>query len=167
MFSKGPIHLVDCDVQMGNGKILSRQIIEHPGSIVIIPRNAKGEIGLVRQFRFAAEKWLWEFPAGGVEKNESLPEAAQRELAEETGYHPNKLKKVISFFPTPGISGELMHLFLAEDLVYAPLEQDEDEDIEVKYFGIKQLEQMIRKQEILDAKTILGFTYLKMVGTFE
>lgn len=164
MFTKGPIHLVDCDVAMRDGTVLSRQIIEHPGSVVIIPMNAKGQIALIRQFRFAIEDWLWEFPAGGIEPGEKLDDAAKRECAEEIGYYPKKLKKIISFYPTPGISGELMHLYLAEDLVYGPLEQDADEDIEVKYFSIKQIQQMIEKGIITDAKTVLGLSYLLLKG---
>lgn len=162
MFTKGPIHLVDCDVQMANGKVLSRQIIEHPGSVVIIPVNEKGEIALIRQFRFAIGGWMWEFPAGGIEPGENLAAAARRECAEEIGYYPRKLKKIISFYPTPGISGELMHLYLAQDLVYGPQEQDEDEEIEVKYFSINQISRMISRGEITDAKTLLGFSFLRI-----
>jgi len=161
VFSKGPIHLVDCEVEMPDGSRLSRQIIEHPGAVVIIPRVSKERYLLIRQFRFAAKGWLWEFPAGGIERGESLKKAARRELIEETGFRPRKLTKLLQFYPTPGISGEIMYLFLAEHLVpdYAPC--DADEDIEVKEFSLSTLESMMKRGEIVDGKTILSYMILK------
>lgn len=100
VFSKGPIHLVDCQIRMPDGKMLSRQIIEHPGAVVIIPEYAPGKYLLIRQFRFAARSWLWEWPAGGIEPGESLKKAAVRELMEETGFRPARLRKLMDFYPT-------------------------------------------------------------------
>ena len=162
IFSKGPIHLVDCDVLMPSGKSLSRQILEHPGAVVIIPKIGPGRYLLIRQFRFAAKDWLWEFPAGGVEPGESLKKAAGRELVEETSFRPRRLQKLFQFYQTPGISGEIMHLYLAEDLVPDYACGDEDEEIEVSQFSLKELEQMIKRGKICDAKTILGIFYLKL-----
>jgi len=160
VFSKGPIHLVDCEVHMGSGKTLSRQIIEHPGSVVIIPRFSKSRYVLIRQFRFAAGEWLWEFPAGGLEQGENLRQAAARELMEEIGYKPGKLKKLISFYPSPGISSEIMHLFLAEGLRPQKEMHDEDEEIEMQIFSVKDIDEMITRGKIKDGKTILGFYLL-------
>ena len=165
IFSKGPIHLVDCDVRMPDGKVLSRQIIEHPGAVVIVPRYHKNKYVLIRQFRFAARDWLWEFPAGGIEKGENLRKAAERELIEETELRPRKLTKLFSFYPTPGISSEVMHLFLAEKLESENCyEKDEDEDIEVAAFSFSEIEKMIRQGKIADGKTLLSFYYLKLSG---
>lgn len=161
IFSKGPIHLVDCEVRMPSGKILSRQILEHPGAVVIIPKAGPGKYWLIRQFRFAAKDWLWEFPAGGVEPGESLRQSAARELAEETGFWPRRLKKLFWFYPTPGISGEIMYLYLADDLVPDVRPGDEDEEIEKKAFTLPQMERMFRQGKICDAKTILGIFYLR------
>lgn len=161
IFSKGPIHLVDCHVLMPSGRRLSRQIIEHPGSVVIIPKTPDGKFVLIRQFRFAARDWLYEFPAGGVEASESFRKAAARELMEETGFRPRRLRFLVKIFPTPGISGEMMYLFLAEGLVPQRLECDEDEELEVVLVTEKKLERMILSGKIRDAKTILGFLYLK------
>ncbi|HXV28432.1 MAG TPA: NUDIX hydrolase [bacterium] len=164
IFSKGPIHLVDCEVSMPGGRVLSRQILEHPGSVVIIPKIAKDRYLLIRQFRFAAHGWLWEIPAGGTEKGETFAAAARRELIEEIGYRPRRLKKLLRFYPTPGISGEMMHLFLAEGLVPERGEKDEDEEIQVHDFTPAQIMDMIKKGKIVDAKTILAFYFLRAVS---
>jgi ADP-ribose pyrophosphatase len=161
VFSKGPIHLVDCDVLMPSGKVLSRQILEHPGAVVIIPEVKPGRYLLIRQFRFAAQDWLWEWPAGGIEAGESLKGAASRECCEEIGQKPSKLRQIVKFYPTPGISGEIMYLFLAQGLKPSAAPCDEDEEIEVREFSLRQIEAMIRRGKICDAKTILGFFYLK------
>ncbi|MCM8775614.1 MAG: NUDIX hydrolase [Candidatus Omnitrophica bacterium] len=161
IFSKGPIHLVDCMVRMPDGRLLSRQILKHPGSVVIIPRLRLNRYVLIRQFRFATGTWLWEFPAGGVEPGESLRSAACRELREEIGYASRRLVKLVDFYPTPGVSGERMHLFLAEKLYPAPRRGDEDEVIVKHVFSGRAIAQMIRERRIVDAKTIAGFLYLQ------
>ncbi len=164
IFSKGPIHLVDCDVRLPDGLCISRQIIEHPGAVVIIPKVGPDKFLLIRQFRFAARQYLWEWPAGGIEKGEKLADSARRELAEETGFWPKKLASLFSFYPTPGISSEVMYLFLAENLIARKALGDEDERIEVHEFTLEQIDHMIRQEKILDAKTLLGFYYLKQCG---
>ena len=161
IFSKGPICLVDCKVRTPRGKILSRQVLEHPGCVVIIPRTDAGKYILVRQYRFPLEKHLWEFPAGGKEFGETFPQAAKRELMEEIGMRPGKLKKLLEFYPTPGVSGEKMHVFLAWGLMPAIAQKDEDEDFELGTFSLPEIGRMIRRGEIVDGKTLIGFFYLK------
>lgn len=165
VFSKGPIHLVDCDVKMPSGRVLSRQIIEHPGAVVIIPEVRPGRYILIRQFRFAARDWLWEWPAGGIETRESLTQAASRELQEEIGMKPKTLRKLVEFYPTPGISGEIMYLYLAKSLKPSKAICDEDEEIEAREFDLAEIERMIERGAICDGKTILGFFYLKQCLT--
>ena len=160
IFSKGPIHLVDCEIQMPSGNRLSRQILEHPGAVVIIPRIKKDRYLLIKQFRFATGDWIWEFPAGGIERGESLLKSAARELIEETGFRPRKLKKLMQFYPTPGISSEIMYLYLAENLVPEFAKGDEDEAIEVHDFSFAQIGKMIRQGKIIDGKTILSYYVL-------
>lgn len=146
---------------MPGSRRLSRQILEHPGSVVVIPRISAGAFLLVRQFRFAAKRWLWEFPAGGLEKGETLVAAARRELIEEVGYCPGRLRKLGQFYASPGISSEKMHLYLAEDLTPAFAECDEDEEIETRKFSLGAIGRMIQSGSILDAKTIVGFFYIR------
>lgn len=161
IFSKGPIHLVDSSVRMPGGRILSRQILEHPGAVVIIPKRADGRYLLIKQFRFAARDWLWEFPAGGIEKGETLRQTARRELMEEVGFAARILTPLIRFYPTPGISGEIMYLYLAEGLRPAHAVRDEDEEMHARDFSLGQIEAMIRCGTIVDGKTILSFLCLK------
>ncbi|HNX68485.1 MAG TPA: NUDIX hydrolase [Candidatus Omnitrophota bacterium] len=161
IFSKGPIRLVDCDIHTPHGKVLSRQILEHPGCVVIIPRTKSGKYLLVKQYRFPLGRHLWEFPAGGREPRETFPAAAKRELMEEVGRKPGRLKKLLEFYPTPGVSGEKMHVFLADRMVPAHAPKDEDEDFELGEFSLAELGRMIRRKQIVDGKTIIGFFYLK------
>ncbi len=161
IFSKGPIRLVDCKVQTPHGKVLSRQVLEHPGCVVIIPRTDAGNYILVRQYRFPIEKYLWEFPAGGREPGETFSQAAKRELMEEIGMKPGKLKKLLEFYPSPGVSGEKMHVFLAQGLKPAIAQKDEDEDFEFGTFNLREIGRKICRGEIVDGKTLIGFFYLK------
>jgi ADP-ribose pyrophosphatase len=161
LFSKGPIRLVDYEVLMPGGKVLSRQILEHDGAVVIIPRVAKNRFILIRQFRFATGGWIWEFPAGGVEPGETGPQAAARELTEEVSFRPGRLTEIVSFYPTPGVSAEKMRIFLAENLTPAVAEKDEDEDLEVHEFSLEEIGRMIKRREIIDGKTIVGYYLLK------
>ncbi len=161
IFSKGPICLIDCKVRTPEGKVLSRQVLKHPGCVVMIPRTREGKYILVRQYRFPLEKHLWEFPAGGREPGETFSQAAKRELKEEIGMRPGKLEKLLEFYPTPGVSGEKMHVFLATGLEPAVALKDEDEDLELGTFSFREIGRMIRRGEIVDGKTLIGFFYLK------
>ena len=161
IFSKGPIRLVDCKVRTPEGKLLSRQILEHPGCVVILPRTTDGKYVLVRQYRFPLEKHLWEFPAGGCEPGESFPCAAKRELMEEIGMKPGRLEKLMAFYPTPGVSGEKMHVFLASKLTPAFAQKDEDEDFQLGFFSLAEIGRRIRRGTIVDGKTSIGYFYLK------
>lgn len=154
--------LVECQIQIGK-QLLKRHSIEHPGCVVIIPQLGPNWFLMVKQYRYAARDWIWEFPAGGIEEGESIPIAAKRELMEEAGYRPQKLKKLISFFPTPGISEEKMHLFLAQNLQPAYAEKDADEEFELKKFTLNQIGTMIRNRKIEDGKTIIGYFFLKEI----
>jgi ADP-ribose pyrophosphatase len=161
IFAKGPIRLVDCKVRTPHGKVLSRQVLEHPGCVVIIPRTDSGKYILVKQYRFPLERYLWEFPAGGKEPGETFPGAATRELMEEIGMRPRKLKKLLEFYPTPGVSGEKMHMYLAWNLQPRIAEKDEDEEFEIGIFTLGELERMVADGEISDGKTLIGFHLVK------
>jgi len=147
-------------VKLPDGRISTREIIEHPGAVVILAINKEKEIIMIKQFRKATEEVLWELPAGTLEENEKLIDCARRELEEETGYYPRKLKKIITFFSTPGFCNEKLTLFIAEDLIKGNKNEDEDEFIQVEHIKIKKALEMIKKNIIKDAKTIIGILYL-------
>ncbi|MCG3163093.1 MAG: hypothetical protein JMDDDDMK_04471 [Acidobacteria bacterium] len=151
------------------GKTTTRGTIRHPGICVIAPFVDDDHIALMRQYRYAANEELWELPAGtmsGREENQRMiptetpEECAARELAEETGYKAEVLEKVCECYAMPGSSDEIIHVFFARGLKRKEQSLDEDEIIgEIRAFSLDELERMIRRGEIRDAKTLVGLFY--------
>ena len=139
------------------GVCVVREIIRHPGSSVVIARNEAGEYLLIRQYRYAASKKLWEAVAGRIDPGETPLAAARRELAEEAGLAARRWKKLGVFYPSPGFMDERMWLYLAQNLSPATAECDEDERITRKWFTRAQFGAMVRHNRIVDAKTVLSF----------
>jgi ADP-ribose pyrophosphatase len=136
-----------------------REVVTHPGSVVILPVLADGRIVLVRQYRHSAKQYLWELVAGRMERGENPKKGAQRELLEETGYRARKLSVFLDLFPTPGFLEERMYLLLAEGLTAGKAEPEDDEKIIVAAYTRKQLEQMMRTRKLRDAKSIAGLLF--------
>ena len=137
----------------------TREVVEHRGSVVLIPRFPNGNILLVRQFRYPARKHLWELVAGSMELGESIIHAARRELQEETGYRAGTLKRLFSFYPSPGFLTEKMHLVEAWDLKHIVANPEDDERIEVREFSKIQLNKLLRENKIIDGKTLVGLLW--------
>jgi len=135
------------------------ECIRHPGGALAVPVTPEGKLILVRQYRFAVQGRVLEFPAGTVEPNEEPQETIAREIEEETGYRANKWQKLGEFFIAPGYSDEIIYAFLARDLekLETPQKQDEDEDIETVFFTPEELEKAILDGEPVDAKSISSF----------
>lgn len=150
---------LDRVIEPGNVKA-SREVVEHPGSVVIIPRLPNGDIILVRQYRYAARKSLWELIAGSMEPGESVLRAARRELQEEAGYKAGSVKRLLSFYSSPGFLTERMHLVEASDLVLSKAEPEADERIQVGTFSKIQLEKLLRGKKITDGKTLVGLLWV-------
>lgn len=133
-----------------------REIVVHKGSAVIIPVFADGTVALVRQYRYAAEKFLLEIPAGTLNKDEDPKLGAERELEEEIGVRAGKVEKLTEFYVSPGFLTEKMHLFLATDLTPTKQNLETDEVLTVERYSFPDLLEMIRQGEIEDAKTMIG-----------
>lgn len=135
------------------------ECVRHPGGALVIPVTLEGKLILVRQYRFAVQGRLFEFPAGTVEHNEDPLETVQREIQEETGYSANKWHKLGEFFLAPGYSDEIIYAYIAQDLekLETPPQQEEDEDMETVFFTPEELEKCILSGELVDAKSIAGF----------
>ena len=142
-----------------SGVRAKREVITHPGSVVVLPVLRNGRIVMVRQYRHATRQFLWELVAGRKEPEETPQKGAARELLEETGYRANRLKVFLEFFPTPGFLEEKMWLLLAEELTEGEAQPEEDEKIEVKAYRVNELKMMIKKGELKDAKSIAGILY--------
>lgn len=138
------------------GFVIKRSIVRHPGSAVMMPVEEE-RVLLVRQFRLPAGKELWELPAGKVDEGEVPLEAAKRELIEETGYTADRWQPLVSYFPTPGFVEEKMHVFLATELHQGTATPMDDERIETRWFGRRELSDLIDAGEIEDGKTLVGF----------
>ncbi|MFZ3102898.1 MAG: NUDIX hydrolase [Desulfitobacteriaceae bacterium] len=141
-------------VSLPNGQQTTREIIKHPGAVAVVAIK-DGGMFLVRQYRYAIKSDLLEIPAGKLDAGEVPIDSAQRELREETGYRGD-LTHLGTFYSTPGFSDETMHLFLATNLVWDPLSQDEDEFLEVEVIPWQQALEMAENGEFQDAKTVLG-----------
>lgn len=148
----------------------TREVVTHPGSVVVLPVLPNGKIVLVRQYRHAVGQYMWELVAGRMERGENPKRGAARELIEETGYRAKKFTVFLDIVPTPGFLQERMYLLLAEGLTLGEAEPEEDEKLIVAAYSKKQLEEMIRTRELRDAKTIAGllfyFRFLEKRGSF-
>jgi ADP-ribose pyrophosphatase len=136
-----------------------REIITHPGSVVVLPVLRDGRILLIKQYRHAAGRYLWELVAGRMDPGETPKVAAARELIEETGYRAKRFRVFLDVFPTPGFLEERMFILLAEGLTAGEAEPEEDEKITSRSYDRKQLEEMIRSGKLRDAKSIAGILY--------
>ena len=148
------------EVRLPDGKTTTREIVGHPGSVAIVPRQADGRIVLVRQFRYVTGRELWEIPAGTCDKpGESLEETARRELAEEAGLKAGRLTRLGRAYLVPGYGDELMTWFLAEDLAPTPSHAEMDESFKVNPFDRPSLRVLRQNGELEDAKTFLGLAW--------
>jgi ADP-ribose pyrophosphatase len=142
-----------------SGVRTTREVITHPGSVVVLPVLPDGKIVMIRQYRHATRQYLWELVAGRKEPEETPKQGAARELLEETGYRAKRFKVFLDVFPTPGFLEERMYLLLAEGLTAGEAQPEEDEKIEVRAYRVNELKQMIKSGRLRDAKSIAGLLY--------
>jgi ADP-ribose pyrophosphatase len=142
-----------------SGLRTTREVITHPGSVVVLPVLPDGRIVMIRQYRHATRQYLWELVAGRKEPEETPKQGAARELLEETGYRAKRFKVFLDVFPTPGFLEERMYILLAEGLTAGKAQPEEDEKIEVRAYRVNELKKMIRSGRLKDAKSIAGILY--------
>jgi ADP-ribose pyrophosphatase len=147
------------DVIEPNGLHATRELIAHPGSVVVLPVFADGRILMIRQYRHAAKQFLWELVAGRKDDGETFLQGAHRELAEETGYTARRMRKLADLFPTPGFLEEHMVIFLAEGLKEGVARPEEDERINSHILTLAEIERWIRSGKICDMKSIASILY--------
>ena len=144
-----------------DGRETKFEIIEHGGSVVIIPVDENGKMLLVRQYRHATGGDLLELPAGTLDDDEAPEVCAAREIREETGMAAGKLTKLGEFYLAPGYSTEFMVVYLATDLSYSPLAADEDEFLNVESLPVTEAFKMAERGEIPDAKSLAALFLAK------
>jgi ADP-ribose pyrophosphatase len=149
-------------VTLSSGEVRDVAVIRHPGSVVILALPAPHKVILVRQYRVAVRQWLWEVPAGTRKPGEDPEAAARRECEEEIQLTPGRLERLGAFLAVPGYGDEEMIFYRATDLTEParPALPDEDEEFEVRTFGLADARSMVRRGEIADMKSALALTFL-------
>jgi len=146
-----------------DGPEFDREIVEHPGSVVLVPITQYGKVLLIRQYRQAAEKFLLEASAGTREAGESPDVTAHRELREEVGYKAGKLTPIGGSWVAPGYSSEYSYMYIATQLEHSPLPSDDGEDIVVEEVDFDDLERLISEGEMEDQMSIAALLLVKYV----
>jgi ADP-ribose pyrophosphatase len=141
------------------GKHSERDVIRHNGSVVILALDRSKSkknpwVVMERQYRHAANQYLWELPAGKLDEGEEALAGAQRELEEETGYRAKKWRPLVEYYASPGFLGESMMVYIAEGLIPGDAHPEEDEQIEFRLVRFSDLLKMIDKGAIKDGKTL-------------
>ena len=146
-------------VVLMNGKEAKREVVHHPGAVAILPVLEDGSVFFVKQYRLPAHKVLLEIPAGKLDYGEKPEECAYRELEEEIGYVPGNLKLVHTFYPSPGISDEVLYLFEARNLQKTKENPDEDEFLEIVILSEEEVKRYLFENKFEDSKTLIGVYY--------
>ncbi len=141
-----------------------RDIVEHGGGSIMLGITDEGKVLMVRQYRKAFEKALLELPAGKKDPGEAPEVTAAREFREETGYTANNVRLLLSFYPTCGYSAEDLYIFICRDLTPGEPHWDDTESLDVLEYDVDELIAMIMRNEIKDAKTIIGLLYARQAG---
>ncbi|HUV79704.1 MAG TPA: NUDIX hydrolase [Candidatus Bathyarchaeia archaeon] len=150
---KGKVVQLRADtVSLPNGRTKMREILVHPGAAAIVPlMNEK--LLLVEQYRAAVGRKTLEIPAGTLEEGESPEECAKRELIEETGFYASQWDTLTAYYPSPGYSSEIIHVFKASGLKRV---SDAEAELPLQYMALKEVQAKIKTGEIMDSKTIIG-----------
>ena len=156
------IHVRVDKVQLPSGRVATREVVEHPGAVAIVPVTRDGDVLLLRQAHHPIQRVLLGLPAGTLEPGESPEACARRELTEETGYSAGTVIQIASYFTSPGYTSEQLTIFLAEDCEFAAGNIDPDELIAVVPTPLSTIPAMIQPgpEQVQDAKTLIGLLLL-------
>ncbi|MCH7587231.1 MAG: NUDIX hydrolase [Chloroflexi bacterium] len=141
-------------VQTSTGQVMHVEVVEHRGAVVLVPIEDDGRIVFVKQYRHPTGKILLELPAGTLDPHEDPESCAIRECREEIGMAPGKIARIGGFYLAPGYSTEYLDIYLAQEMSPAPLDPDEDEDLEIERLDSHQIQKKIEAGIIEDAKTL-------------
>jgi ADP-ribose pyrophosphatase len=139
-----------------DGQTATKEIILHPGAVGILALVDDEHLCLLRNYRFPLNETLWEIPAGTLEPGEEVLHAAQRELAEETGYQAGKWDKLTAFYPSPGVLNEVLHIYVARELTPGAMHPEPDEQMEPHAVALTQALAWVHDGTIRDAKTMIA-----------
>jgi ADP-ribose pyrophosphatase len=153
-------------VRTPSGKEAQRELIEHPGSVVIVPVTTDGKVLFVRQFRYAIGDYLLELPAGLIDPGEDPIDSAKRELVEEVSYEAGTIRELCKVYISPGYTKEMTTIYLAEDCVPVDHEDDEDEPLQLFPVDLHDIPAMLTPgvADAVDAQTLLGMLWLVRLG---
>ncbi len=155
---KGRIIDVKLDkVMMPSGELADREIVGHPGGVGIVAITDDNKIIMVKQYRKPLEKAIYEIPAGKLDPNEEVEVCGKRELLEETGATAENFEYLGFMYPSPGFTDEVTHIYLATGLSFGNANPDDDEFLDIEFFDMETVKEMIMNNEINDGKTIMGF----------
>ncbi len=152
--------LVSREVDLPDGSTGKFDIIVHPGAVVIVPLLSKDKVVMIWQYRPAIDKYIYELPAGTLEKNERPLLCAKRELKEETGYKAARVKFIGDIIPVPGYSSEILKIFVADISGKSEQNLDEHEIIDVKIFSKREIRELFKSGKLVDAKSIAAFAMI-------
>jgi ADP-ribose pyrophosphatase len=157
---RGKVFYVTSDEVVEPSKVRARRdVVRHPGSVVVLAiseSRREPRVLLERQYRYAADQFLWELPAGRVDEGETELEAAKRELMEETGYTAARWQLAVKYFASPGFVDETMAIYLARELRPGKAQPESDESIQKRLVPVSDAVQKIMSGKIHDGKTIAG-----------
>lgn len=151
-------------VRQPSGREMTREIVRHPGAVVIVPVLPDGRVVLIRVFRISLGRLSLECCAGTLEASEDPAHCAARELIEETGYRAGKLAPLATYFTSPGLSDEAMHAFVATDLTHVGQDLEEDEHIEVELVSGPEALARVDRGELTDAKSMIALLLAERRG---
>ncbi len=146
-------------VKLPNGHIVELEIAHHPGGATIVAIDSAQRVCLLRQFRHAADGWITELPAGKLDASEPPLECARRELAEEAGVAARRWDHLGQFFTSPGVLTEVIHVFLARDLVPCESRHEAHEVLEARWVPLEEAFRLVGSAKLQDAKTLVGLAW--------